>query len=216
MTRLSGIVLAGGRSERFGSSKLAAPFGSTSVLRATIARLGTCVDEIVVVRPPEDADHGGLDLGVGTRVARDEQPFDGPLAGLLVGLEAASFDVAIAIGGDMPLVSPAVLRLLATRLGVLVDRRSDTLRPPAAVILKSRPLHPLPLAIRRVDALTAGRALLADGERSLRALVAALDPEVVPEAEWRALDPDADSLVDIDRPQDLVRALARERSARSS
>jgi molybdopterin-guanine dinucleotide biosynthesis protein A len=76
-------------------------------------------------------------------------------------------------------------------------------------------LHPLPLAIRRVDALTAGRALLENGERSLRALVAALDAEALPEAEWRALDPDADSLVDIDRPEDLARALARERSARS-
>ncbi len=45
---------------------------------------------------------------------------------------------------------------------------------------------------------------MAGGERSLRSLIAVLDLEHLPEPVWRGLDPDARSLRDIDRPEDLM------------
>ena len=64
----------------------------------------------------------------------------------------------------------------------------------------------LPLGIDRDAAVTEGGRLLAAGDRSLRALVARLELELIEETEWRPLDPDGASLRDIDRPEDLERA----------
>ena len=63
--------------------------------------------------------------------------------------------------------------------------------------------RPLPLAVRREPALTAARAALRSNDRSLRWLVAGLEPVVVPEAAWRAVDPDGAWRRDVDRPEDL-------------
>jgi molybdopterin-guanine dinucleotide biosynthesis protein A len=48
-----------------------------------------------------------------------------------------------------------------------------------------------------VDTLTGG------GKRSMRALLDALPPVVVPASAWRTLDPAAATLRDIDTPADL-------------
>ena len=61
----------------------------------------------------------------------------------------------------------------------------------------------LPLVLDRAAAISAGSDLLAAGERSLGALLGALDVAVIREAQWRELDPGA-TLQDVDRPEDLV------------
>ncbi len=63
--------------------------------------------------------------------------------------------------------------------------------------------QPLPMALDRAAAISAGEALAAAGERSLRRLIEILPVEITAEDEWRVLDPDARSLRDIDRPGDL-------------
>jgi len=47
----SAIVLAGGRSSRFGSDKLAADLDGTTLLAATIGTLADVVDDVVVAGP---------------------------------------------------------------------------------------------------------------------------------------------------------------------
>ena len=64
--------------------------------------------------------------------------------------------------------------------------------------------RPLPMALRREPGLTTASALLAGGERRLAALAEALAAAVLPEAAWRALDPDGDTLRDIDTEADLA------------
>jgi hypothetical protein len=49
----------------------------------------------------------------------------------------------------------------------------------------------------------AARSLLAADRRSLRALADGVRAARLPAATWRALDPDAVTLVDIDTPADL-------------
>jgi hypothetical protein len=56
----------------------------------------------------------------------------------------------------------------------------------------------------RVGAATgAARRLLADGVRSLQSLADALRAREISEGEWRALDPVAGTMQDVDRPEDL-------------
>jgi molybdopterin-guanine dinucleotide biosynthesis protein A len=194
--RVSGIVLAGGASRRFGSDKLAAPFEGSTPLAAAIAALAGLCTEVVVVLAPDD-DRALPVAGVPVRAVHDPERHGGPLVGLLAGLEAAREPIVLVAGGDMPRMSGAVLRELVGALvtapeaeGALLIRRSDD--------------QPLPAALRNGAATQAARRLVAEGERSLRSLHARLRLRGIAEADWRALDPDAETLRDIDRPDDLL------------
>ena len=189
--RIGAIVQAGGRSSRFGRDKLAEPLDGRPLLDHAISAVHAVAAETVVVLAP-DADRA---LPTGVHIARDEQAFEGPLAGLAAGLAALPADVhrVIVVGGDMPTLSIPVLRLLLDALQGAVS---------AAVLDDG---GPMPMAIRPAVAAPAVRQLLADGERRLRALPERLDATVIPGPIWRALDPDAATLRDIDRPSDLAR-----------
>ena len=93
---LSGILLVGGASERFGSPKADAVFeGETLGDRAWRLLVEAC-DERLVVGP------GGLD-----------DPRTGPVAAIAAGLEAATHEVAVVIPVDMPLLTASALHALA-------------------------------------------------------------------------------------------------------
>ena len=56
-------------------------------------------------------------------------------------------------------------------------------------------MQPLPMAVRVVPAANAAKAALDAGDRSLRSIVGRLGTRVLAEHEWRAFDPDRDTLV---------------------
>jgi molybdopterin-guanine dinucleotide biosynthesis protein A len=130
-------------------------------------------------------------------VARDGAAHEGPLAGLANGLAAlpAGIDRAIVVAGDMPTLVPGVLRALLELLEIEPDA--------GVACLEAEPLAPLPMAVRSAIAAPAARALLADGRRSLRGLVAAVPAIALPLATWRGLDPAGDTLRDVDTRADL-------------
>ena len=101
--RLTGVLLVGGASTRFGSPKALARLGDETLAERAWRILGEACDERVAVGKRRD----GLELpfelvddGCETRAA---------LAGIVTGLRAAS-EVAIVLPVDMPLVTPSVLR----------------------------------------------------------------------------------------------------------
>jgi hypothetical protein len=59
------------------------------------------------------------------------------------------------------------------------------------------------MAVRRDPALAAIDRLVVQGERRLGALIEALRTRTIAESTWRALDPDGDTLRDIDAEADL-------------
>ncbi|HYL40495.1 MAG TPA: molybdenum cofactor guanylyltransferase [Candidatus Binatus sp.] len=192
----SAIVLAGGRGSRFGGDKLVADLAGRPVLERTIDAVRPLVDEVLVVG------RGGSTRGVA--YLADDAAFQGPLAGLETGLRSAVGEVVVVLGGDMALAQPAVLRLLADRVRIAVPGG-----PAAAVLVESGAVRPLPLALRRDGASDAAEAALAEGGRSLRALLDRLPVAVVDEATWRAVDPFGDTLIDVDTQADLSLARAR-------
>jgi molybdopterin-guanine dinucleotide biosynthesis protein A len=190
---ITGIVLAGGRSERFGSDKLAALVDGVPLLHRAILAVSAVADEVLVVAAPDGAPALPV-IDRPVRLVRDRESAGGPLAALAGSLDAARGDVSIVVGGDMPSLVPAVLVAL---IGALAPDRN------AAVLMDGERQRPLPLAVRTWPAREATRTLRADGVGRLRALVEALDAEGIPEVDWRALDPQGASLVDVDRPEDL-------------
>jgi molybdopterin-guanine dinucleotide biosynthesis protein A len=200
--RVSGIVLAGGRSSRFpvgaaGGSKLDADLGGMSVLDWTIAAMRSVVDEVVVVGHAAVGDASSTAVPPdGERFVEDTEPFGGPVAGLLVGLDACVGEVVLVAGGDMPLLHAEVLRLLVARL--VADPPAD-----AVHLAVAEGWQPLPLGLRREPAMAAATEALGASDRSLVGFVRRLSNAAVAEAEWRAIDPGGDTIADVDTPADL-------------
>jgi molybdenum cofactor guanylyltransferase len=189
--RVSAIVLAGGRSSRFGRDKLAEPIGGKVLLDHAIDAVRAFATDIVVVVAPE----GKVSERPHVRVVHDTAAFEGPLAGLLAGLGAARESAVLITAGDMPELQPAVADALLAKL-----RSSGA----DVVVLEDAGLpRPLPMAIDRDAGMAAGKRLIDAGERRLRALLEVLTATVIPEDTWRAIDPGGRSLRDIDTQDDL-------------
>jgi molybdopterin-guanine dinucleotide biosynthesis protein A len=197
---VTGIVLAGGASTRFGADKLVATFDGRPILERAIDAIGAASAEVLVVVAP--GDDRALPAAAGpTRVPvrriEDPESFGGPLVGLLAGLEQAREPLALVAGGDMPSLNVDVLRALLHEL----TRSRGTVE--AAVLVRQGAGRPLPAALRNGAATQATRRLLGQDERRLRALLRELRTSEIPEADWRSLDPDGDTLRDVDTPEDL-------------
>lgn len=193
-TLVSGIVLAGGRSSRFGADKLAADYRGQPLLHHAVLRVAEMCDDVIVVLAP-GADGAGLPPGV--RTANDATEGEGPLAGLHTGLMAAvRSDVVVVVGGDMPDLQPAVLREMVR---VLDDAGVD-----AVALADGERARPLPCVLRTWPAADMTHALLHAGRRRLRDVLDALRIAVIDEPTWTALDPGRRTVFDVDEPGDLT------------
>ena len=190
------IVLAGGRSSRFGAEKLAALVDGEPLLHHAIRAAASVCAEVIVVGTPD-----GLpvtlpqDLATTPLVVLDDDRYEGPLAALASAAPSATRERLLVLGGDMPDLQAAIMRRLLTW------SRGRT----GACLIVDGWAQPLPMGLDRASVTVRSRELVQAGERSLRRLMASLDIEQVPELEWRALDPAALSLRDIDLPEDLTR-----------
>ncbi len=116
----SGVVLAGGRSTRFGErDKAVADLAGTPMSRRVADRLSDVVDELVVNCRPDQTEviraaMSGYPLEVA--YAEDDVPDLGPVAGIRNGLDSASGRAAFVVACDMPFVDPALASFLFERL----------------------------------------------------------------------------------------------------
>ncbi len=157
------MLLVGGASARFGSPKALARLGGETLAERAWRTLGEACDER---------------LAVGKAVDRLELPFplvdDGtdvraPLAGLVAGLRAASYEVVLMLPVDCPLVDAATLRTLAGAC-------RDAALPPTGPLPGAYRRSVLPLLERR---LAAGELRLYDAVAELDAVVVELDPTLL-------------------------------------
>jgi molybdenum cofactor guanylyltransferase len=197
VTRLSGILLAGGASRRFGRPKVVEPLDGAPLFHRPLRALIDSCDEVVIVLEPDAAE---LQLPTGAdrvRFVRDRIAYEGPLAGTRVGLQDVHRDYAVVVAADMPGLTAQLLSLMAGR--ALSPGRK------AVVLSDDAGARPLPAVVMVAPALTLARALLESGERRLRALVEGLEPECLPKAVWAAVDPEGAWRHDVDVPGDLGR-----------
>jgi len=131
---LTGVVLAGGESSRFeGGDKALATVDGRPLVRHVVTALerATGRSPVVVVRDARCEERYANVLPAHVRFARDDERFEGPLAGLLGGLDAAETGWVFAAGCDMPGLSPAAVEWLAERRGSTVG--GVAVRPPGGV-----------------------------------------------------------------------------------
>jgi molybdopterin-guanine dinucleotide biosynthesis protein A len=198
VSRPSGILVAGGASRRFGRPKVVEPLDGAPLFHWPLrALVNSCEDVVIVLAPdgPEPPLPDGVDY---VRFVRDQVAHEGPLAGTRIGLEQVRGDYAVLVAADMPGVRSELLSLMTDR--VVLARRK------AVVLLDPEGARPMPAVLQVAPALALARELLASGERRLRALVAGLEPDELPETVWAAADPHGAWRHDVDVPDDLLRS----------
>ena len=180
-----------------GSSKAMLPFGPETMLERVIRLLGESVESVVVVAAPGQQLPS---LPERVTVVHDRREGRGPLEGLAVGLAASrqTADCVYATGCDVPLLqSPFVERLfrLAQRHEIVVP-------------IDGRYHHPLS-AVYRTRVLPHVERLL-DAER-LRPiyLFDEVDTLEVPVEELRDVDPQLETLQNVNRPEQYRTALQK-------
>ncbi len=112
MSAVSGILLVGGASERFGSPKALARFRGESLAERAWRLLHEACNEVLAVGKESDA----LDLPF--PVLDDGSLERAPVYGVIAGLRAASNDVCLVLPVDCPLVTAEALRALADAVAV--------------------------------------------------------------------------------------------------
>lgn len=197
MTTRSGVIVAGGRSRRFGDrEKALAEFDGDPLLRRVADRVGRVVDELVVNCRAEQVDpfrRALADAPYDPRFAVDEPPDRGPVAGMAAGLRAAAAPVAVATACDMPTLDPAFLdSLFADARGATgAVPTFDGSRQPLAAVYRVTPT---------VEACAA--ALDSEPDPGFGGVLDRLDPDVVPEATVRERT-DGDAFRNVNAQSDL-------------
>ena len=153
---VTGILLVGGGSRRFGSPKALARLGGETLADLAWSALSWCNERFAVGKARD-----GLRLPF--PVADDGSRVRAPLAGVVAGLRLASNDLVVVIPVDCPRITPNALQML-------VAACEDAAVPPTG---------PLPGAYHR-RALPVLEHSLASGELALRDALATLVVPVVP------------------------------------
>jgi molybdopterin-guanine dinucleotide biosynthesis protein A len=199
------IILCGGESVRMGRDKAALPFGRHATLLGQMVSILEQVmprRQILIVAGHEQSLPIPPD---GVTIMSETEAGRGPLAALVFGLQRLPFgvDAAFVCGCDAPLLKPEFVdRLL--ELGQPTDE--------AVIPADDNRLYPL-AAVYRPKCLPRLRSALAEGERSLhRALRRGhvIMREVRVE-HLRDVDPNLDSLVNCNTPEEYEQALRRAR-----
>jgi molybdopterin-guanine dinucleotide biosynthesis protein A len=159
MTRsdLTGVLLVGGASSRFGSPKTRALLGGeTLALRAWRILEAACAHRLAVGKGDEDLPFPVIADGASERA---------PIYGLAVGLRAAVTDVSVVLPVDCPLMTVEALHTLA-------DACLDAAIPQSG---------PLPGAYRKtaLGALTGDELSIRRALESLQVAVVSLEPAIL-------------------------------------
>ena len=203
----AGVVLAGGLSSRMGTPKAALEWHGSTLLRRTVGIAARATNgPVVVVRA---CGQDLPDLPEGTLISDDPREGKGPVQGIAAGLAAlrGRADIAFVSSTDMPFLHPAFIRRVLSVLG-------DNAETDVALPLARGFRQPLAAGYRVSLADTAERLVKQERLRPAflfdECSVEELNDEALrKDPVLAALDPDLDSVVNVNTPADYRAARAR-------
>jgi molybdopterin-guanine dinucleotide biosynthesis protein A len=175
-----GAVLAGGRATRLGGDKARAELAGRPLVAWPLAALAAVLEDVAVVAK----DSTPLPELPGVEVWAEPDEPRHPRAGIVVALERAGGRPVVVCAGDMPLVTPDLVRQLAEESGrAVVFRAGGRLQP----------------LLARYEPAALEDLRRAPPDAPLTEVVAGLEPRVL-EA------PDDGAFFNVNTPQDLAAA----------
>jgi molybdopterin-guanine dinucleotide biosynthesis protein A len=193
MPRVSGVILAGGKSRRMGGSpKALIPFGERPLIQHIVETLETVVPDCLVV-----TNSPGLYAFLGLPMVGDVYPEGGSLGGIYSGLAAIPGEAALCVACDMPFLSGGLLGYLATH-----SADADVVIPEAAGELQ--PLH----AVYGKACLPAMERRLQSGQLKITGFFDEVRVLAIPEAEVARFGSPDVVFMNVNTPAELARARA--------
>jgi molybdopterin-guanine dinucleotide biosynthesis protein A len=191
----AGVILCGGQSSRMGRPKAWLPVGGETMLARVVRLLGGVVSPLVVVAAPEQE---LPPLAEDILVVRDPVRGRGPLVGIAAGLAALAgrADAAYVSACDVPLLRAAFVR----RMVELLDGHA------ACVPEVGGYRHPL-AAVYRVEIAAVAAELLAADRLRPAFLFERADTRVVRAEDFADVDPDGESLRNVNTPEEYEAAM---------
>jgi molybdenum cofactor guanylyltransferase len=188
---VTGAVLAGGESRRFGRNKALEPFGEKRLIDHCVDSLRQLCDPVLVVANDLNPYHD-----VRANLVRDVIPHQGPLVGIYTALLFSPRQWVLVKATDMPFWVPELVRLLLeAREGV------DVVVPMVAD--RYEPL----LALYRRRSLGAIAVTLQGERRRIIDFFRHVRVRILQESEWRSADPEGLSFCNMNTPEDRRRLL---------
>ena len=175
---VTGVLLLGGASRRFGSPKALARIDGETLAERAHRTLAEAFESVIAVGKASD------DLPLPLAVLDDGSDVRAAIVGVAAALRLAPHDLCVVVPTDMPLLTPGLLIALA-RAGEGVDVAVPATGPLPGAYRRSA----LPVLERRIEA----------GELALHAAIAELESRVI---EW-----DAAELANVNTAEELARVL---------
>ena len=204
-TPVTGVILAGGKSQRMGENKALMRLGEDSLIGHVVRRMRLVTDELLLItNSPTEYAH--LDLPM----HGDIVPNTGVLGGVYTSLTFSPHDTVLCVACDSPFLEPKLLTYLISVLGeydavmpytykgvgVRNPSHSDTRRITLQTLCAAYSKRCLPII----------ELMLQDAELRVHALnerahIKCISPEI-----WQKYDPDGMSFFNINTPEDFDRA----------
>ncbi len=214
---ISAILLAGGKSSRMGRDKAFLEYDPGSFIYRIASEMLKISDDLMVVigkkdktqfehaleglkgDGPEDAFDQRL------RILNDQYDLQNPLGGMLTGFVNARNRYAAIVGCDMPLIKSSVFEYLYSHVFgydccIPINEENHNVEPLCSVYNVKRSIEASFLAIE-------------DGKVGPKHFVSYLSRvNYVPISKIRAIDPNLDSIVNINYPREYAELLLQQRS----
>jgi len=193
---VTGVILAGGLSRRFGSNKALAPWGDTTILQ-TICHIFQSIfsNNLVVIK--NKSSFPSLSLGP-CRIVEDRLKNHHALGGIITALEVASTENVFISACDTPLIQPELIQ-------VLCSRHTEAL---ATIPVWGGKIQPL-CAVYTKSALPLLQAAIERGQVKLQDALQTLNPVWISDAELRWAGISGWSFFDLDTREDYEYAKKR-------
>lgn len=193
LSGVTAVVLAGGKSRRYGKNKALEQIDGVSLIERTVATLERVFHRVILsANDPEP--YAFLHLPV----IKDLYPGVGQLGGVHAGLCAMSDDAGFFVACDMPFLNPDLIRhmaLLSSGRDAVVPRIGPHVEPLHALYKKTC-IAPMVRAIER-------------NERRIVSFYPEISIRYVEEEEIRVFDPGLDAFINVNRPQELRLSIDR-------
>ncbi len=185
---MTGAVLAGGKSVRFGKNKALELIDGKRFIERAVESLRPFCDQVIIV-----ANELGLYRDLGVELVRDMVAHQGPLGGIYTALLFSRSDWVLVKATDMPFLVPAMASLL-------IDSREGF----DAVVPKSGKFFEPLLALYNRRCLPAIARQLESEERQIISFYKKIKVRSIEETEWRTIDPQGVSFKNVNTPEDLA------------
>ena len=218
---VTGVILAGGKSQRMGENKALMQLGDDSLIEHVIRRMHHVTDELLLItNTPADYAHFGLPMH------GDILPGTGALGGVYTGLTHASHEVVLCVACDSPFLEPKLLSYLVSVLGeydavmpyTYSSRQTPFCRNKNIGVTNPSYSDEAQVTLQTLCAAYSKRCLpiielmLHESELRVHALTERANIQRVSPEVWREFDPEGMSFFNINTPEDFEKADAYMRS----